>query len=111
MFVELYHNLDILIGEIIDGDKVIVGLCQMMGFASKVVPSFGGGGGGGGTVGRGSNLANERLWDLEDLSVSLELAFHARLHLSLQGLFCRAPLFLVLCQNSRQVVEVAVADA
>ena len=107
MFVELYHNLDLLIGEIIDGDEVIVGLFQMMRFASEVVSSFGGGG----TVGLGSNLANGRVWDLEDLSVSLGLAFHARLHLSLQGLFCRAPLFLVLCQNSRQVVEVAVADA
>ena len=46
MFVELYHNLDILIGEIIDGDKVIVGLCQMMGFASEVVSGLSGSGSG-----------------------------------------------------------------
>lgn len=42
VFVELCYNLDLLVGEIVDGDETFVGLLQMMGFANEVVSGLGG---------------------------------------------------------------------
>ena len=42
MFVELCHNLDLLVGEVVDGDEVFVGFLQTMGFASEVVSDLSG---------------------------------------------------------------------
>ena len=42
VFVELCYNLDLLVGEIVDGDETFVGLLQMMGFANGVVSGLGG---------------------------------------------------------------------